>query len=131
LYLPPELEEVAKAAQDGHRETNVREGLIQVFVRKLVPKNYSTMSLNARRIFWGGAIEDKGELVERDRVCALEVWCECLDGDPKMMRRSDAREINQILANLAGARRTENALRFGYCGVQRGFTLDRPDEKSN
>lgn len=131
LYLPPELEEVAKAAQDGHRETNVREGLIQAFVRKLVPKNYSTMSLNARRIFWGGAIEDKGELVERDRVCALEVWCECLDGDPKMMRRSDAREINQILANLAGARRTENALRFGYCGAQRGFTLDRPDEKSN
>lgn len=128
LYLPPELEDIAKAAQDGHRETNVREGLIQAFVRKPVPKNYSTMSLNARRIFWGGAVEDKGELVQRDRVCALEVWCECLDGDPKFMKRSDAREINQILANLEGAKRTENALRFGYCGVQRGFILD---EKSN
>ena len=81
------------------------------------------MKLSARRLFWAESFEDKGDLVPRDRVCALEIWCECLDGDPKMMRRSDAKEINQILAGLPEAIRAKNALRFGYCGMQRGFLL--------
>ena len=68
--------------------------------------------------------EEADELVTRDRVCALEVWCECLDGDPKYMRRSDVREINQILTKLKGVVRVDKPLRFGYCGVQRGFRVE-------
>ena len=81
------------------------------------------MALRERQIFWSGALEDKGELVPRDRICALEVWCECLDGDPKLMKRSDAKEINLILEHLPGTVRPGKASRFGYCGVQRGFLI--------
>ena len=123
LYLTPEMEAVAKEMQDGHRESNIREGLIKAFLQKPVPRNYQTMALRERQIFWSGVLEDKGELVPRDRICALEVWCECLDGDPKLMKRSDAKEINLILEHLPGTVRTGKAARFGYCGVQRGFLI--------
>ena len=123
LYMPPELEETAKEMQDGHRETNVREGMIRAFLEKKVPKNYPTMALRERQIFWSGSLEDKGELIRRDRICALEIWCECLEGDPKLMKRSDAKEINLILENLPGVVRIEKTSRFGYCGVQRGFLI--------
>lgn len=124
LFLPPDLEAVAKEFQEGHREESIREGLIEDFIRKPVPENYGTMDLRTRRIFWSGVTDEVGPLVPRDRVCALEVWCECLDGDPKYMRRSDAREINQILANMKGVVRVDKAMRFSYCGVQRGFRVE-------
>lgn len=124
LFLPPDLEQEAAAAQEGHQEASIREGLIEDFIRKPVPKNYGNMDLRTRRIFWSGVTEEAGELAPRDRVCALEVWCECLDGDPKYMRRSDVREINQILANQKGVSRVDKAMRFGYCGVQRGFRVE-------
>lgn len=109
--------------QDGHRESNVREGLIKEFMQKPVPRDYQAMPLRERLIFWSGDVEDKGELVRRDRICALEVWCECLDGDPKLMKRSDAKEINLILEHLPGVTRLGKVARFGYCGVQRGFLI--------
>lgn len=123
LYLSPVLEAAAQEMQDGHRESNVREGLIKEFMQKPVPRDYQAMPLRERLIFWSGDVEDKGELIRRDRICALEVWCECLDGDPKLMKRSDAKEINLILEHLPGVTRLGKVARFGYCGVQRGFLI--------
>ena len=57
----------------------------------------------------------------RDRVCALEVWCEALDGRQKDMTYSDAVEINGILEAAAGWVRSKNGIRCGYCGLQKGF----------
>jgi hypothetical protein len=60
--------------------------------------------------------------VERDRICAAEVWCECLGGDLKYMKRADALEINCILARLPGWKRLNVMYRFGSVyGHQRGF----------
>lgn len=64
-------------------------------------------------------------LVDRDRVCALEVWCEALDGKQKEIRYSDAAEINGIIEACAEWEKTPGSVRFGYCGKQRGFTKIR------
>ena len=61
------------------------------------------------------------KLVDRDRVCALEIWCEALDGKQKDMRYSDTAEINSIIETVAGWEKSAKAMRCGYCGVQRGF----------
>ena len=124
LYLNDQ--EVIQAAldnQSGHREVNIREGLIAEFISRPIPTNWSTMKLPERKIFWSGVMEDRGDLVPRDRVCALEIWCECFDGEPKFMRRGDAKEINRILENLPRVIREDTTRRFGYCGVQRGFRI--------
>lgn len=122
LYFDkPEMEQLARAEQDRHREANVKEGVIREFLNKKIPDNFYKLSLSSRRTFWGGGMQIDAPLVERDKVCALEIWCECFGGDIKNMRRADAMEINQILANLDGWKRNNSVRRFGYCGIQKGF----------
>ena len=122
LYFDkPEMEQMARAEQDRHREANVKEGVIREFLDKKIPDNYYELPLSSRRTFWGGGMQTDSLLIQRNKVCALEVWCECFGGDVKNMRRADAMEINQILANLDGWERNSKTRRYGYCGTQRGF----------
>lgn len=121
LYLENvELDTYAKAEQEKHREANVKEGVIRGFLEKPVPVNYASMDLSARRMYWSGGAHD-AETRTRDKVCALEIWCECFGGDVKLMKRADAMEINQILDNTPGWKRNSSSRRFGYCGTQKGF----------
>lgn len=120
LYFSPSTEALAKAEQDRHREDNAKEGLIREFLGKDVPEGYDGMALGTRRLWWAGQTTG-GVPVPREKTCALEVWCECLGGEPRSMKRSDTIEINQILSNLPGWRRNKSRRRYGYCGTQRGF----------
>jgi putative DNA primase/helicase len=123
LFLTDEAETQAKMEQEAHSESNAKEGIIREFVNRPIPKNWDKRTLNERRLYWaaeGG--NDNSETVERDRICAAELWCECLGGDLKYMRRADALEINSILASLPGWKRLNTLYRFGSAyGHQRGF----------
>lgn len=122
LYLSGEAEVEAKLQQEIHQESNAKEGIIREFVERRVPPDWDKRTLSERRLYWAGEFgRDTGETVERDRICALEVWCECLGGDIKYMRRADAIEINSILATIPGWKRSGGMFRFGCYGHQRGF----------
>ncbi|MFB0830926.1 VapE domain-containing protein [Brevibacillus laterosporus] len=122
LYLTGDAEAEAKTQQEKHQESNAKEGVIREFVERRVPVGWEKRSLSERRMYWSGEFgRNEVDTVERDRVCALEVWCECLGGEIKMMRRSDALEINGILSCISGWKRHGSTARFGYCGTQKGF----------
>lgn len=126
LYLTGEAADIARAQQEDHRERSPREGIIQDFVERPVPRDWSKWDLSRRRAFWGGGmVLPTGEdTVPRDRVCALEVWCEALNGDSKYMKYRDAQEINETIAAMPGWKRSPKAMRAGYCGVQKGFVRE-------
>lgn len=121
LYLSGELEELAKQRQEAHREASTKEGLIMDFLELPVPKHWSNWTLEQRQVFLSGNFKGDVELVPRERICALEIWCELLGGKKGDMRRADTQEINGILDSLPGWTRTRSNMRFGYCGAQRGF----------
>ncbi|AYO30231.1 virulence-associated protein E [Biomaibacter acetigenes] len=122
LYLTGEIAAEAKREQEAHEESNAKEGIIQEFVERRVPLDWEKRTLNERRLYWAGEFgRDTGETMERDRICAAEIWCECLGGDIKYMKRSDVLEINSILANIPGWKRSKGTYRFGCYGHQRGF----------
>lgn len=122
LFLDGEAERLAKEAQEEYREVNDKEGLIQEFLDKPVPENWDSLSLGQRRQFLQGNLTvDETSLAPRNKVCALEVWCECLGGDARHMRRQDGIEINNILSILPGWTKNSTSRRYGYCGKQRGF----------
>ena len=125
LYLQDGLEEAAKAMQEEHREVSTREGIILDFISRQVPEDWQKWPLDRRRMFWAGSVQGDLKLVDRDRVCALEIWCEALDGKQKDMRYSDTADINSILEAAAGWEKTSTSVRFGYCGKQRGFAKIR------
>jgi len=122
LYLTGEIEQAAQEEQESHREHSAREGLICEFLDLPVPEDWNTWSLDTRRTYWGGGMRgDALQLKPRERVCALEVWCEVLGGDFKGMRYNDAAEINAIIKMQPGWKKINGPGRFGYCGLQRGF----------
>lgn len=121
LYLSGDVADAAKAQQESHREVSVREGLILDFLEKDIPRDWASWSLDRRRVFWSGSVAGDVELVPRQRVCALEIWCELFDGLGKDMRRADAQEINSVIATAPGWEKSAGSIRFGYCGKQKGW----------
>lgn len=67
-----------------------------------------------------GVIEEYISDQKLDKVCARQIWYECLmnDREPKRHNISD---INEILRNLEGWEQMKTPRRFGKYGNQRGF----------
>lgn len=124
LFLEGKVADEAVKQQEEHKESNPKEGIIREFIERKVPADWNRRDLSERRDFWNFSYKnfDENLLVERERICPAEVWCECFQGDLKLMRRTDAFEINDILSNIEGWERTNGVKKFGkYYGAQRGF----------
>ena len=123
LYLTGEIAEAAKEKQEEHREASSREGIVREFMERDIPDDWSKWSLDKRRMYWGGVTmgSDNIRLVKRDRICALEVWCEAFGGNIKEMKNADTRELNAIMAATPGWKKSACTRHFGPYGTQRGF----------
>lgn len=119
-FLTGSVLEEAKRQQEGHTEQHPWESLIADFVKKKVLQDWNSVSIEDRKSFWGGFDKSKAALVERDRVCAAEVYVECLHGELKYMKRSDTMTINDILSNLEGWEKKKSTQRFGPYGHVKG-----------
>jgi len=122
LYLTGKAAEISLEQHEIHRESSSKEGMVIDFVNRPVPLDWNKFSLDARRLYWSNSFENPSiETTERDRVCAIEVWCELFGGDPKFFKRQDAVEINSILAGMPGWSRHNTSYKSGAYGLQRGF----------
>ena len=121
--MTKEEEHLAEEMQESHREASGKEGLIREFLEKKVPVFWETLSLSQRRQFYAGGLHlpEGTELIERDKVCAMEVWAECFNGDVKFMKKTDSMEINGILTAMKGWKRNKSVRRYGVYGTQKGF----------
>lgn len=123
LFMPKELEQLAEAAQQEHKETSSKEGLVRDFLDRMVPDSWDQMGLADRRMFVNGNLKlrENEKLVPKGKVCAAEVWVECFGGDMRYMQRRDCMEINGILAGISGWEKERTPGRHGIYGTQRGF----------
>lgn len=115
-----EQEALAKIEQEDHREVNEKEGLIIKYLDTLLPENWEDMDLYRRRSFLQGADVLEGTS-KRDKVCAIEVWCECYEKNKADMKKSDSIEINNILNSLKNWSKAAKRIRFKEYGMQRYF----------
>lgn len=122
LYLSGEAERIAMEQQEEHRESSSKEGLVRDFLDRPLPLDWDKRDVAERRLYWSGTFSQGNvETIPRDRVCAAEIWCECLGGDIKYMKRTDSVEINGILCGIQGWEKCSGLQRFGVYGTQRGF----------
>ncbi|MFI3279612.1 MAG: virulence-associated E family protein [Rikenellaceae bacterium] len=122
LILTGGVEDAARHEQDAHREVSSKEGIIVDFLDKQVPEDWNKWALDKRRLFLNGTVEGSPVLMKRERVCALEIWCEAFGGNMKDFKYNESTEINEILRALPEWEKSKNGLRFGYCGYQRGYS---------
>ena len=122
LYLTGEAEKISQTEQETHRESNAKEGMIREFVARQIPADWDKWDATQRRMFWGTGFKYDGRLIDRDKVCPAEIWCECLGGDIKYMKRTDSVEIIGVLSGIEGWRKLRGTQRFGHYGpVSGGF----------
>lgn len=124
LFLTGELAEEAKRQQEGHAEQDPRESLIRDFVERQVPVNWQKRDIGTRKLYWSGEFgKVETETEERDRVCAAEIYAECLGGEIRFMKRAETMAINDVLEQMEGWKKQKNPYRYGpYGKVKGGYT---------
>lgn len=112
-------------------ESDVREGLVEEYLEKLLPENWSKMDPFARRTFLDGSEFGDSSLtgtVKRDRICVMEIWCECFGKPRESIKKTDSYEIEGILYKLGGwTRYSGNAsskLRIPGYGIQKTYVRE-------
>ena len=126
LYLKGDVSKMAKIAQQEAMESDDREGIILEYLETPLPTNWQNMTLYERRVYLGdkNSIESKG-VVKRDKLCIMEIWCECFFRERQDLKRTDSYEIEGILNRIGGWERiTTNKsgkTRFEIYGPQRAF----------
>ncbi len=119
-----ELKRMAEEAQDRHLEESPLAGAVKGYLDRLLPEDWETMDLSARRMFMQNDGFDMDIHAEkpREKVCALEVWCELLNGEKKNLTRQKSREINDVILKTGEWERAKSGMRFGdLYGHQKGF----------
>lgn len=129
LVLEGALEEEALRIQLSHTEGGELVGLIEEYLEMELPEDWESKDIYDRREYirnYGD--DDYCGLVQRERVCALEIWCEVMEGDRKNLQNAKAREIIDILQSIKGwspYSKSVGKMRFGKMyGVQRAFVRD-------
>lgn len=122
LYLAGDLEEAAKEHQEQHRDASPLEGMIHDFMLKPVPDDWLQWDLDRRRDFWAANVTGNYNLVPRDRISVIEVWCELFLKNKSDLKSADRKEIGACIANCKGWKRTDKSFYGGVTyGTQRGF----------
>ena len=97
LFLPRELEKVAREVQEAYEEENPKAGIVADYLDRLLPEGWEDMDVYARRQW----LENDAEgVTPRTTVCTLEIWAEALGGNPDRLDRYGAKEIRDIMAGL-------------------------------
>ena len=138
LFLSGEVAQMAYAKQQEAMESDDREGLVQDYLDRLLPENWDSMDLYQRRTFLGGGeFEDTPTegTVRRERVCIMEIWCECFSKERQNLKKADSYELEGILNKIGGWERyTGNAsgkMRISGYGIQRAFIRNKNAKISN
>ena len=131
LHLPKELEPIAVQEQKEAMEQDEREGTIRDYLEMLLPENWESMTLYERRNFINGSEFEGSRKVgvkKRNRVCNMEIWCECFGKERGNLKRQDANEIAAIMSGIEGWKRPEGKMRFSIYGVVKGYVRDEISE---
>lgn len=138
LFLSGEVAQMAYAKQQEAMESDDREGLVQDYLDRLLPENWDNMDLYQRRTFLsGGEFGDTPieGTVSRDRVCIMEIWCECFGKERQNLRKADSYELEGILNKVGGWERyagnASGKMRISGYGIQRAFIRNKDAKCGN
>lgn len=128
LFLKGEVAAEAFSQQRDAMETDAREGIVQEYLDRLLPDSWDKMDIFERRNYLNGSefggVSAEGT-AERNRVCAMEIWCECFGKPREALKKGDSYEIEGILYKLGSWKRydgnAQGKLRFPVYGVQKAY----------
>jgi hypothetical protein len=97
LYLPRDIEKMAREVQERYEEENPRAGIVADYLDRLLPEDWNTKDPYERRAWLENCTDGT---VKRETVCTMEIWVEALGGNADKLDRYGAMEIRSILAKM-------------------------------
>jgi len=126
VYPDEVMAQEAREMQELHMEDSTLSGIVEEYLNTPLPEDWEDRDITERRMYLSGDFE--GEVpgtLEREKVCAMEVWVEAMNGIPKDLPPIKAREINDIIRRSPGwteYRKSRGRMKFGKnYGIQRAF----------
>ena len=129
LWIGRELEKTAKKVQNLHTEETPLRGVIEQYLDTPIPKNWYSLSIQQRVEYIQGNGDfdsaDEVETMRRDRVSAIEIWCEVQRGNLQKLNAYETSKIVTVLNTLDDWMPYENngeELNFGAMyGCQKAY----------
>ena len=118
LLLSRAAEALAEDAQREAMEQDDRQGIVEDYLDRLVPKNWDALSYDQRMLFLDG--EEEGTEL-RQTVSNIEIWTEALHGSKDRMESKDSYAIAKIMAKIPGWKKTGKIKRVTTYGRQRVY----------
>ena len=124
-YLSKEMEEEAARMQQEAIEYDDREGEVREYLDALLPEDWYDWDLQKRVDFFQqrDALDANVErAMQRTKVCAREIFCECWGRPKNSWKRQDGYEIAAIMARISDWERAGKEDRIPGYGHQRVYT---------
>ena len=108
LFLPKDLEAVAREVQELYEEENPKVGIVAQYLERLLPEDWADKDSYSRRAWL-----ESGELgtVPRETVCTMELWVEALGQNPDRFDRYASKEVRDIMEKIPEWRHQGNAIK--------------------
>jgi predicted P-loop ATPase len=122
LYLPIELDSIAKKYQRQAMASDDREEMVREFLDMLLPKDWDYMDISERREFHANydPLNPKGT-ERRETVSNREVFVECFKKRLSQYENRDGFAIARIIARIGGWERTDTIKRHKEYGRQKQY----------
>lgn len=127
LYLEGDVLDAAEEAQRGAMEVDERVGMVEEYLSKVLPENWSDMDIYARREYLSNTdspVAPKGT-VARKTVSNAEIWCECFGKNLSELKTTDSYAIAALMTQVPGWERSKTSQRLPLYGKQRLYQLSK------
>ena len=122
LTLPFALDDDAKAEQNAAMEKDEREGVVRLYLDKLLPENWDKLDLFQRREFLRGDDPTQREGVHRRAtVSNMEIWCECYCRNREDLKPSDSYALASLMSRIEGWSKPKELRSLPLYGRQRVY----------
>ena len=111
----------AEEVQRDAMEVDERQGMVEEYLDTLLPDNWDSMDIFARRNFLSekDAPTSVRGTVRRKLVSNAEIWCECYGKSLSELKASDSYQIAALMVQIEGWNRSTKTRRLPIYGKQR------------
>lgn len=120
LFLDTECEAIAKNYQDSFSDTDDRTGLVEEYLNMPVPSNWDNIDYLERQSYFNTKDFAEGT-VQRENVCAFEIWVEALGMSKKEYGPKASKEVFAMVTRCKGWEYVSDRQYFKGYGSQRYF----------
>lgn len=129
LFLEGEYLEAAAQYQNNAMEHDDRTGLVAKYLDEPLPENWDEIDIADRQYYFNKSFDDYHvpavtygpAIYQREEVCGLEIWCECLGKNKADFTSKESNAIAMIMTQIPGWERSGKSKIMGPYSKQRYY----------